>query len=113
MVSWSAAKHGLAGLLLSTPGRRKKADAGDGFEDSYKKYSKDKGLKNAQENQNNDFSVAKSKIYLNSCSTFELVCFLKTNLRKFINLDCGRTPEDQGYLKSVSQGPFWGKFGRP
>ena len=52
-----------------------------------------------QENQNDNFSVAKCRIYLNPCCKFELVCFLKTYLRKFINLDHGGTAEDQDYSR--------------
>ena len=52
-----------------------------------------------QEDQNDNFSVAKCRIYLNPCCKFELVSFLKTYLRNFINLDHGVTPDDQGYLK--------------
>ena len=47
-----------------------------------------------QENQNDHFSVAKCRIYLNQCVKFELVCFLETYLRKFINMYNGGTPED-------------------
>ena len=37
---------------------------------------------------------AKCRIYLKPCLKFEFVCFLETYLRKFIDLDHGRTPED-------------------
>ena len=45
-----------------------------------------------QENLNYNFSVAKCQIYLNRHCKFQLVCFLETYLRKFINLDHGGTP---------------------
>ena len=34
-------------------------------------------------------------------------------IKRPIYLDQEETPEDQGYLKSASQGPFWDIFGRP
>ena len=47
-----------------------------------------------QENQNDNFSVAKCWIYLKTCCKFEFFCFLETFDRKFINLDHGGTLED-------------------
>ena len=62
-----------------------------------------------QENQNDDFSIAKCQIYLKPCCKFDFVCFLETYLRKFINLDDGGTPDDPfspRVPKSTSRGPF-------
>ena len=65
-----------------------------------------------QENQNDNFSVAKCRIYLNPCCKFELVCFLETYQRKVINLDHGGTPEDPFSARVSKISPFRGPFGR-
>ena len=72
-----------------------------------------KDQKILQENQNDNFSVAKCRIYLKPCFSLEFVCFLETYLRKLINFDHGGPPEDSFSPRVPKMSPFRGPFGRP
>ena len=65
------------------------------------------------ENHNNNSCLAEYRIYLKPGCKFEFVCCLDINLRIFINLDLGGTPEDPSSprvpkisLAGSIQGPF-------